>query len=300
MTTTTLRCTTRDDVLGVPELMLGFAPTESLTLLHIMYNRVEFCLRIDAEAAIDDPVFILERIESASAGTRRAGGEWMIIGFTSQPRSLANSIHYVISLLPSAFDAFVTDGTHSWRIDDDGYLVDEEQCDPSSRSSAALAVLDGQELGMARESIASQIPEWEPDVESGAWVRFVMEEFTADERMLWLEELMAEPDVSKVETAILGWLLADDECAVELARSTKTWNAEHRLRMLLPMLERVPEEARANAVGVTALASWVANEGVITTELLGLLEDIAPVHPLLRILGPMMQYAIPPSSWDEL
>lgn len=297
--TDTLRITSRTDVLALPTALLGFMPEDSLVMIHMLERRVEFSLRMDAQAVRSNPDGIADYVSCIAAAEHRLGGMWLCLLFVECPDEHLLGLTILEERMANILAVLVTDGWRSWEFQD-GILSHEEPFDARSSTVLAQAVYCGKQVSATREEAVSVLsgprarPEWTEDAR-----RAVAVWEDADDRLRVLRDLVVLDEPDEHECAVMGLLLAEEDCFAAMLTRLRVASAEAWFELLLRVREYTPVEGLPNVVALLTMAGWLNGAGAITTECLIELEDLEPGHPVIALIHTMQRHAIPPSRWDE-
>lgn len=293
-----IRCTSRNSLLAMPTAMFGFTPQESVVLVLLTGNEVEFSARADLDEVLEAPLEMAARLRRTTLVPERADSRWLMLVFTEAPEDAAFRVEYFAGALGAVAAIFCTDGRSTWEVLD-GVLVDEEPHDPSSTVVLAHAVSEGRLLHGSREEAVSVLEPWDPPLEDIFRARRKVWLLSPDERVELLRSLVEVGEVRGGDRAVLGSLLGEEECFAEMVAQMSTVTAGQRVEMLLRVRPVAPPEAIANVTALLALACWLDGRSALTTECLRELDEHHPDHPLGRTIALLLELAIPPSRWDE-
>ncbi|SDL64446.1 DUF4192 family protein [Tessaracoccus oleiagri] len=294
----TIRVVTRNDLLSLPAVMLGFEPEESLVMLHLLGNGVEFCTRVDADVLIDSPEHLLAQILSAGASPARVDGRWVLMLYSHTPLDYVRAVEELAFQMGGAPMVVATDSVRSWDVVA-GLLLDELPFDPSVSPVTADAVWRAVPLGRTREEVVAELGEWDPCPECVEHARDVVPGLDPGSRLALLATFLEEDDRDEPETALLAGLLGEEECFAEVLARMSVPTAPALRDVLVEARTQAPPECLPNVTALLALACWLSGEGALTSECLVELDELEQGHPLGAMIRTMQQLAIPPSRWDE-
>lgn len=279
--------------------MFGFTPEESLVVLHLLESKIEFSLRMDAEALQAAPEQVLDYLEGIGDAGHRIDGRWVLLLYVEDPDSHLLGLEHLERHLPRLESVLVTDGQRSWEFLD-AMLWAREGYDARSSAVVAQAVWDGQCINASRQEALAPLAVAPASGEHADEARrSVASVESAGDRLELLKILLEGGVVSDEDCAVIGLLLAEEECLAEMLSQLSVRVAAERFALLLRVREQTPEEGVVNVVALAAMAGWLSGGGAVMTECLVELERLDPRHPVVGIIHTMQRYAIPPSVWDE-
>lgn len=290
-----LRCTNRQDLLALPAAMFGFIPEESLVLLRMVGQRVEFAARVDLIAVLENPQGLLSRIFEAENMPGRSSGGWLLLGYSETIESYVPSLLEFGELLNS--QCFVTDGRTSWVVAD-GALGDAQPYDLYTTATACAAVFRGRMFGRTREDLVSTLPVPNPDPGLLDDARKTVEETPREQQLELLRSLVMVVSPTPKQSALLATLLIEEECFAELISQLSVERAGGFRASLELAMKQAGAAAQPNTAALLALAYWLEGSSALENECLDKLEKIEPAHPLGLALRRFQALAIPPALWD--
>ncbi|RRD47784.1 DUF4192 family protein [Tessaracoccus sp. OH4464_COT-324] len=291
-----LRCSTRADVLAAPATLLGFMPEESVVLMHLDRNRVEFAARVGLDLLAADPTELLARTAHAQAVPVRPDGKWLVLVYAVRPQNYLGPLSDIVNELDA--DCYLTDGCTSWALEADD-LVAPEPYDYQSTGPACSAVLSGRNVCRSREEAMTDLPVPHPDARLVGGVRDQIARWEPERQLDTLSELLDGRRLSPWEASVLAELLAQDELLAEVV-SLLSMNSAQRWRASLEAaLAASPRESSANLTALLGMVYWLSGNGALVNECLSRLVLLEPDHPLGRVLHRFIFLAIPPTVWDN-
>lgn len=294
----TIRVASRNDLLSLPAVMLGFEPDESLVMLHLIGNGVEFCTRVDADALLEAPEYLLAQILSASASPDRVDGRWVLLLYSQDPLAYVRAVEELAFQMGGTPVVVAADSVRSWDVVA-GLLVDELPFDPSVSPVTADAVWRAVPLGRTREEVVAELGEWDPCPECVEQTLDVVRGLEPDARLELLAVLVESERRGEPESAMVAGLLGEEECFAELLARMSVPTAPGLRALLIDARTQSPPECLANVTALLALACWLSGQGALTSECLIELDRVEQGHPLGAMIRTMQQLAIPPTRWDE-
>lgn len=295
MTTPTMKCTSRADLLAIPAVMFGFHPAESVVIMGMRGSTVEFTARIDLDWHLHGTEQIVAQLMSAAEHVSTE--DFIILGYGADPDLAFLSVTELISLLGARHvrEALVTDGTSYWSLDDGEPL----QFDFDSSAVAAQAVYEGRLISDSREAMVAQVEDWAPATE---------EEVAAQESYLrgvarpdrLFSRLLESARPLAAEEALQLALYLGEQLRCDRLVGNLTVERAKRIWPNLTAARRVaPPSAEINTIAVLAMAAWLRGGGAEYTSCVEQLETRAPEHPVSQVLARMHHLGIPPRMWSE-
>lgn len=304
MTSTTLRGSTRTDLLAVPAVMLGFHPRESLVVLGLRGSRVEFVARLDTGHPPSELLGVAGRIERALAG---AGCDVVaVLGYGQDMASTAESLRRLASLMATpVVEALVTDGHSYWELGTDDPLAPGTPYDVRSCSLLAQSVYVGMSVcGSRDEAIADVLP---PPAHRAPEIAERLDDaaqfvdgLEITEQLQLCSHLLGSPiELGDGEAAQLVCLLGDTDVVgavlADLGRSSAPRIRGH----LLSARRTVLGPRAANVIGLLGISCWLAGEGAQQTECMEQLAVLDQQSLLLGILQGIHAEGLAPTQWDS-
>lgn len=301
MTRTTIHGTGRADLLAVPAIFLGFHPQDSIVILAIAGDRVEFGARLDIDLRPGEVEVVVDQVLVAAG--RLAGPRFAVLGFSADVGWAAVRVRRVAGLLSPVEEALVADGHHYWDCQDSaspGFTYDFKDC-----LLAAQAVYNGVSPASSR---AEAVAEVQPppahtlghlaDRMDDAHMRVLKLEY--DEYLQHLSNLCESECQLDVDQACeLACLLQDITMVAEILAKLNRATAPVIRRRLVQARAVVTGEQAHNVIGLLGISCWLSGAGAQQTDCMLQLETEAPGHLLFRMLTQIHVRGLPPSAWDS-
>lgn len=305
MTETILRATSPADLLAVPAYMLGFRPSESLVVLALRGNRVEFAVRLDL--VLDPPHLRKIAAQVRRARSATSGGGVVLIGFSADPELAWRAVRDMSAVLGTEVaEALVTTGTHYWQAGSrPPSPCEATPHDDASSEVTVRAVYEGISIHASRaEAVAAVQP---PPAHELPGIAERLDDAFADtldlaedERSALLRQLIeSQAPLGEHDAAELACLLQDHELACEVLIHLDRDTAPHFRERLIETRRCVTEDFAPTVLGLLGVACWLAGEGAQQTDCIEQLAQLEPTHPLLRLLEAIHAGGVPPSAWDH-
>lgn len=302
----------RDDLLAMVPTMLGFEPSESVTMLTFSAVR-PFHARVDLPRREDEEEVVSLLLEPALR--HRVGRVAFVVhsrrghGFARFGRRLLDAF---LDAGVGVVEVLLADGERVWCLDcDEPSAGDGHRCaghpyDVTAHPFVVHAVLEGRVVHASREALASTL---DPDPAARTSHRRVAEAAVRHGARLaptahgreasWLRrtvrrhlELGTRPD-----DTWLGRILADlavvplrDACWERMARE----DAREQVELWRDVVRRAPDALVGPAAGVLAYAAWLTGHGALAWCAVDRGRAHAPDLDLLVFVAEMLEHAVPP------
>ncbi|GAA1911420.1 DUF4192 domain-containing protein [Nocardioides lentus] len=279
---TRLVARSRDDLVAMVPVVLGFVPSESVTLLTFDAARV-FHARVDLpHDAADDLLLVEAFLEPARRHRVRTAA---VVVHTPRPARFEQVARPLLRALLSAgvrvVDVLRADLGAVWCLDCDeaprpGAPCAGHPCAVGSHRFAAQAVLDGRVVHSSREELAATLV---PDAATLARRPGVREAALAHDHRLaaagslareatWLRRTLRRHllDDTRLDDLRLGRLLAD---LGVVALRDRAWermdraSATREVELWRDVVRRAPTELCGPPAGVLAYAAWLRGDGAL-------------------------------------
>ena len=320
---TTLAVRSPADLIAAVPYLLGFHPTDSLTVVAMHGSRVVFAARNDLpEPGTPEDECRAEALHLAAIVARQAVDGATVIGHGPAERVTPAVLRLgdaLDDLRVPVLDALrVTDGRY-W-----SYLCDEPECcppggvpcDPASSVIAAAATYAGQVAFPDRESLAAQLA----PVDGPAWVAMAAAteravhrraelvagcpDEVAEARAVRRAGRVAVRDASRRQRD--GGRLGDDDVAwlavllTDLPVRDYAWErtdaADWQVALWTDVLRRVPAEYVPAPACLLAFAAWRAGQGALACVAVARALEADPAYNMAVLLDEVLRYALPPSA----
>ncbi|MFT3889775.1 MAG: DUF4192 domain-containing protein [Arachnia sp.] len=297
MTSVCIRGTSREDLLAIPAVALGFHPSDSVVILALEEGLLRLTGRVCLDwhrTHYDDTVAqisaVVDELSSCS---------FVLIGY-GEGEQAARSVRELADVVgPHAvLDALVVEDGRYWSLDgDEGprpFLFEDS-------SVAAQAVFGGLVIAGSREEAIAPVMEHRPAPRAS--VRAARREAAAmspGEAMARTRLLMeTEGELSEGQALLLAMLLADGDRMAAVLTGLKTATADRAFGHLTAARRVAPRGSTANVLALLAVACWLSGRGAAQTACLDQLVEVAPGHPVSGLLARLHRQGIPPGWWDE-
>lgn len=256
MKTLSIRGTSREDLLAIPPVILGYHPEDSLVVLALR----DGVLMMSARMCLD---WHLQHYEETFAQMSAAidnvpDCRFALLGYGERELmsvsllELADVIgHHLV------VEALVTDGELSWDL---GTGDPPEPYRFEDTSVAAQAVFNGVRIARNREEAVAPVREHEPPEE---WaVALAVDEAArlspgrAQTKVARLVE--QEKELTRVAAVELAVLLDDEERMVSVLTALSSENADRVWRNLVSARRLCPPGYEANVLALLTAASWIS------------------------------------------
>lgn len=306
MTETILRASSTPELLSVPAILLGFRPTESVVVMALGGKRVQFTARLDMSVTKQERRTVASQVMRA---IKQFDGRMaiVVVAYTEQPTRGWKQVHQLVPLLGGlVVEGWISTSTHFWEVGEDPpHARDATPHDDSASELEARAVYEGLNVHASREAAVAAV---QPppahlvpalaealDETHAALVRleedelFAMVQAHAESTEALDEEAATQFAVLLQEPEVVGEILVRIDR--ELARTLRQRLVEARAR--------VTDEFAPNVLGLLGMACWLSGEGAQQTDCMEQLAELAPGHPLLRLLEAVHGAGVPPSAWEH-
>lgn len=293
-----LRSNSPADLLALPSYLFTFHPTESVVVIAMKGNVVNFSARLDADWFLTHFDQAADQVLNAAANIGEC--DFFILGYSQDPELASISVTEAADIVGRSrvAEALVTDGTRYWSlIDGEGPFP----FDPDCSTITAQAVYSGVNISASREEAIAPVTEWEPPDPTD--VAAVMDRLTSlapEESLDLLRSLAeAEPAVTGRDALTLACLLQDEDHAGAIIARINTSNAECFWGNLAAARRVAPHLMEPTVVALLGVASWLAGRGAQATACIEQMASLDPRHPIGAMLADVHQKGIPPQKWDE-
>ncbi len=291
--TITLSGATRDDILAIPAVMLGFHPHDSCVALAMGTGRVEFCARLDLDWYIHARSAI-QRV--ASAARRVQVHEFVVIGYG--PRKLAErSVAEMVAALGHlrVTTALVVDGGWCWWQGSDAppaKVAYEHSVLAAKAVYCGVAVQENREAATFMVTRHHGVP---ADFERS---RAAIAALDPEARLGLLRELAEHEGQCSVRQGLeLALLLLHEECLAEIIARLSVATAERLWNNLTVARAVAPPDAEPVVLAMLALASWLSGRPAAHTSCIEQLEHCGSRHPAAMLARRVYASALPPNCW---
>lgn len=293
-----LRSNSRADLLALPSYLFTFHPTESVVVIAMRGNVVNFSARLDVDWFLTHFDQATDQVLNAAANIGRC--DFFILGYSHDPELASISVTEAADILGRSrvAEALVTDGTDYWSlIDGEGPFP----FDAESSTITAQAVYTGVNISATREEAVAPVTQWEaPDPMDVDEVMEHLAGLAPDAAFQLLGQLAeAEPPVAGRDALILACLLRDEDHAGAVVARITTANAERFWGNLAAARRVTPHLMEPTVVALLGLACWLAGRGAQATACIEQMASLDPHHRIGGVLASVHQQGIPPQKWDE-
>ena len=172
--------------------------------------------------------------------------------------------------------------------------------DVSSHRFTVQSVLDGRVIHHSREELAALLHARPPSVQALQRARRRALPLPAERMATAVLAALATRrfDDGTLAAVLLGLLdvSARDAAWSDLERST----APHHVELWTDVVQRSPQDLVAAPAALLALAAWLAGHGALAWCAVDRCREVEPENSLARLVGDLLDAAVPPSCWDRL
>ena len=305
--TTTLTARSPEDLLAMVPVVLGFVPTDSITMLTFGATRT-FHARVDLPPP-DEPVE--EVVGSLCEPALRHGVRRVVfVLYTADPLPAERVCRRLVRTFRAAgievIDVIRADGRRWFPM-----LHGRRAAGPagtpydvSSHRFAAQAVVEGRVTHRSRTELADSL---ETDAGRAALVEAAARDVrSAADDPLWVRATV-------VRHAGAGTVPSDQEAArllgavdtggVALAAvfaGVPREDAALHVALWTDLVRRAPEELVPAAASALALLAWLAGHGALAWCAVDRATALEPEHELAGVVADLLAGAVPPTDWDEM
>lgn len=300
-----IRLQHRQECLGLIPAMLGFQPAESLVILVVAGGRVELTARTDLPRGPDEHqsmVTLLNRM-----WLRFPGADALLVAYSHDKAEAWRVLELCEQVLTAArrkSSLLVSDG---WWWDDPAGPPGGTLEQASSRT-AAEAVLRGLVVRGTRDELAAELAG--PTASEQARLKPVLaaaEDRLAglrpEDRMRLMAELVRGHGPAAVlgaeEGALLALLVQEPDCRDVAVLSLRRDNATQMVALWREVVATALPAHRGFVVAVLGMAAWVDGSGALLSICLDIAGELLGEVALVRILGDLMTWVVPPSTWED-
>lgn len=294
-----LRGTSRADLLAIPSFLFGFHPTESVVLIGLRGNVVNFSARLDADWFATHFDQVADQVLNAAANLGRC--DFVLLGYSRDLELASISVTEAADVLGRGrvVEALITDGAQYWSlIDGEGPLP----FDIDSSPITAHAVYEGVNIAGSREEAVAPVTQWDPPGPGAVDITLgQIEAMTSTAALSLLEELVeaAPPLDDHTDALTLGCLLLDEDRTAAVLTRLRTENADQLWHNLAAARRVAPQAALPSVVALLGVASWLSGRGAQATACIEQMAQLDRNHPVGAMLARVHHHAIPPRTWDE-
>lgn len=296
MSTDTMHCRTRDEILAVPISQFGFTPHESVVFLRLRNKSVVFSARVDLDELSSHPLEVLASLRSAA--THLGDGRWVLLAWASEPEARLSALRRMATLLDQVQAAFITDGATSWEITAEA-MIDPQPFNVEAGLEPLSAIRHRDDLHATRADAVAQVGEWDPTRAWWAEARELVWRLEPADQLELLRDLAEAGVPQGKDRTLVACLLGEEECFAEMVAQMSVASAATRRALLHAVRAEAPPEALANVTALLALAYWLEGNGTFANECLDQLLPVDPGHPLGQTVAALIRLGIPPALWDE-
>jgi hypothetical protein len=322
---TTLSVRSPADLIAAVPYLLGFHPTDSLTVVAMQGSRVVFAARHDLpEPGTPEVKARAEALHLAAVVARQAVDGATVIGHGAADRVTPAVLRLgdaLDDLRVPILDALrVTDGRYwSYMCDEPGCCPPEGvPCDPATSAIAAAATYAGQVAFPDRESLAAQLGSVDGPVRVAMAAATERAEQRRTELITGVDEVAASRAVRRAGRAAVrdacrrrreGSRLGDDDVAwlgvllTHLPVRDYAWErtdgADWQVSLWTDVLRRVPPGYVPAPACLLAFAAWRAGQGALASVAVARALEADPAYSMAVLLDEVLRYALPPSAVDD-
>ena len=279
-------------VAAVPEV-LGFQPTESMVVLGLVNNLINFAARIDLEHALTMPPMLTDTFQRLDDGRR----EFALIGYSDNPENAASGVVNVSeSLHGPIVSRLLVRGDQVKHLNGEWTLI-------SARLQGAVDA--GLPEPMAsRETVAASIAG--PTGDDLYWAERAWRQHPDFPDHVAAAQLLVDAGLRNPEQfnrvcAALAALAADGEVRDRVVYTSLTEKtAPDHVALWRQVANHVPQEASAWPLAMLGMSAWVTGDGVLQVCALEHLTHRSPDNPVAPLLDSLNRQALPPDVWPEI
>ena len=293
----TARCA--DDLLAMVPVVLGFVPDDSLVML--TFGGRQFHARLDLPRGPDG---VREATAALLAPARRSATQAVaLLVYTSDDRAARRVVRVLRRGCRAAGIAVVEalrahDGC--WYPLSGEVVRAGVPYDVSTHPFVVEAVVRGRVVHGCRDDLSASLatdPVAVREVEQAApqapappvWVATTLERHLA---------ARSRPDPGEAARLLAG--LADDTCREAAWMRMRRETGREEVELWVDLVRRCPEALVGHAAAVLAFAAWLSGDGALAWCAIDRSEAAEPGHPLVGLVGELLESATPPDDWEVL
>ena len=297
---TTLTARSPVDLLAAAPVVLGFVPEESLVMLTFGARR-PFHARVCLPRSPDERAEVTHALLAPVLEHGVTSVALLLYDRDAEPAGCA-ARHLAEALQGrgvDVVDVIRADGCAWWRVRPDGGEEHGGGYDVRHHPFVAQSVVEGHVLLDSREALAATLDR-EPD--RAAEVAAAVPQHASPEEawrlLLRLVEAGAEPpgpvDARRLLEAVGDARTRD----LLLGRFTRE-RARELVELWSGLVRGAPEDLRADAAAVLALAAWLAGQGALAWCGVDAARELEPQHRLAAHVALVLEHAVPPAAWEQ-
>lgn len=290
----------------MPAILLGFHPTESVVIMALGGKRVQFTARMDLNVTKQERKSVAAQVMRAIEHLDGPSAV-VVVAYTEQPTRGWKQVHQLVPLLGGLVaEGWISTSTHFWQVGEDPpHTRDATAHDDSASELEARAVYEGLNVHASREAAIAAVQP--PPAHLIPSLAEALDDTHASLMRLGEDELFAmlqahaESTESLDEEAATEFavLLQEPEVVGEILVRLDRQLAKTLRQRLVEARARVTDEFAPNVLGLLGMACWLAGEGAQQTDCMEQLAELAPSHPLSRLLEAVHGAGVPPSAWEQ-
>lgn len=300
----TMRARTPEDLLAMVPVLLGFVPTESVTMLtlgpHRMHARVDLPRDVSEIAAIADALLR----PCLQQGVERVA----LVLHAVQPEPAKSCARMVQACFEpegiEVVEMLRADGRCWFPVE--GAASEHDRgvpYDVSVHPFVAQAVLRGEIVFASRAELADSLnpnPARVTAVQSllrtsAVLPAAVQAAWVVGEIRKWLEDGAGPSDADLARLLpVLAWSSVRDAAWQTLTRD----GAARHVELWRQVLVAAPEEFRSAPAGLLAFAAWLAGNGALAWCAVDVVDPAAPDQTMAEVVRAILEQAVPPSAWE--
>ncbi|MBK7820595.1 MAG: DUF4192 domain-containing protein [Tessaracoccus sp.] len=297
MKTLSIRGRSREDLLAIPPVVLGYHPEDSVVVLALYDGVLLMSARIRHDWHLEHHEETFAQLSAAIDNI--PGCRFALLSYGERERAsvslleLADIIGHHLVL-----EALVTDGKRSWDL---GTGDPPEPYRFEDTAVAAQAVFNGVSIARNREEAIAPVVEHEaPNPTLVAIAEDKVARLSPKRAMARMSRLVEQERALTPATAVeLAVFLDDDERMVSVLAALNRENADRVWRNLVSARRLCPPGCEANVLALLTAASWLSGRGAVQTACLEQLAELDPRHVVGRMMADLHRRGAPPSRLSE-
>lgn len=297
------------DLLAAMPAVLGYRPRDSIVVVWCEHRRVVVTVRLDMDWFVDSFDVVADQLNAVNQ--RYADARVFALGYSDDLVTVDASLREVAGVIGEVADLLVTNGRRWWSL-----CCTTGCCPPEGRPFSfddspvgREAVRYGIPIARERDELIERVAG--PSPEAAQTLRERVErcqseiaQLDFDSRIGELMRLRANfrgssGGISVAERVRAAVLLSDPGVSNDLLVQFGREMAVQDTEWLLEVCSECVAELAPNVLGLLAVAAWLRGGGPVVTATVQRLRDVCPGHPMLRMVGSLMNEIIPPSAWEK-
>ena len=284
--------------------MLGFIPSESVVVLGVKGNRVEFCARMDLDHVHSDTATIAAQVDNACSGL--PGVELYVLGYSTDQDTAAATMAPLIDAIETiVVECIAVTPSHWWYVIGATTVGQASSYDGRGSTVSLQALAADQPILQDRDAavVAVQGPKKSDTnygelIEQSARAAAVVAGMTGQDQAAAAVELASsETALTKDQSVQLAALMNTEDGAGAVLDTLTTTTAETYRVRLIEARSMTPATRASGVLAVLGMACWLDNQGAEVADCLVQLDAFDPSNPIGVILRSIHTNAIPPSKW---